>query len=441
MVHAVNASQASRQAFPPPERTHLVRHPAWAGWPKTLPSTLACGLATLGLLTANLAVFADPGEAVSVTPTMPAAQQNRGEAPAASVRARVSSHRGGLEWAAPQSLEAFGASLHAGFNTLEFDVRFSSDLVAVISHDEKPACAPHGIQTRSAGELESCGVVRLSEVLSLAQSSSNARLLPELKTQTGQSVASQQKQARTLAAAVKNAGLSSRTTIASFRFDVVLPAVQGTDQQIRRQALVVAPEPRSVLAAKQAGANEYSYDASSGGTAWLNTFVKRHKMSPVTWWMREAKPLPKDYAAQHALGASSIITNFPAAAAKQISAQRCVSTWVNVRDFTVFEGTLRPGQRVYPHLLKAGFPSQKNAQSVLLKVIPASKKTKAGTVHVAPKNSSLTHDASLARMKGKSSYRAWAVGGDDGDLRVFATGSQPLKIRIVLKGYMAPACK
>ena len=353
----------------------------------------------------------------------------------------VSAHRGGSEWAKPQTMAQFRAAAEHGVRDLEFDIRFSADSVALVSHNETNACAPAGIQRTAAAVVQRCGNFELGELLALAKAYPSVTLRAELKPFKGQSAASQRAEAKRLAGAFKAAGLVDRTVLASFNYKTVTGAFKSVDRRLHVQALERSPEPRTVRAAAKAGADEYSYNASLGGSKWINAFIKRQGMTPTVWFLGESKQPVSTYAVQVALGASKVITDKPTLAVQKIRTSTCKSRWINVKNTDVFKGTLKPSKRAYPVLVGPGkkVKSQKNLDGVTLRVFVASK-AKGGSVKIGPRNSTLAHDTSVVSLKGKSSYEAISNPGDYGALRVYTTHKQPVSVRIQVTGYSVIEC-
>ena len=73
-------------------------------------------------------------------------------------------HRGAAGLAPENTLDALRAGLHAGASMLEFDVRLTSDNIAILSHDAR--LHGHAIRRTSFADLKKAGpVTTLAEVL------------------------------------------------------------------------------------------------------------------------------------------------------------------------------------------------------------------------------------------------------------------------------------
>lgn len=345
----------------------------------------------------------------------------------------MSAHRGGKEGAQPETMAAFRQALSDGIRDLEFDVRYSRDGVAIVSHDEQPAGMASKIQLATGAQARAAGRLTLSDLVALTKSYPTLRLRPEVKTYPGQTNASKRTDAKRLATAVKSAGLATRATIQSLDFDVTTATIKQVDSRIRVQALVRTVSLSQVRLAHAAKADEISYNATDGATKYANDLAHEYGMKVVPWWLRNEGNYT--YAKAVALGADMVITDYPAAAAASIANPRCQIKTVDIPDKQVFSGMLRAGTRVYPAVIGAGkVPAAKDLVSVQVRF---NKTSGTGTLNAAPLNSRMV-DGTAVPLSAKRSYDFSTTAGDGGKLRVMS--NRTITGSLLITGYQVMSC-
>lgn len=374
-------------------------------------------------------------------------------------KAVLSAHRGGARdggGAQPQTLNAFHETLNHGVTDLEFDIRFTKDDVAVVTHDATSACAPTGVQNVTFEDLVAanhseettagCGLT-LEDLIGLAKDWERTHGQPvflraETKTYSGQPVESQREYARRLAQLAVNSEIKDHFVLASFNLDN-LKEFKRVDPELFTQALVTRPAPSTILAAAAAGADEYSYSASpgAGGSRWLNEFVHRNGMQATTWFGSVGFNAPV-FAKQLSQGADKIIVDWPDRVAGAISSHTCQPVWKDTKNVTLWTGTLKPGQAVSPKVLGsvAGQPKLGGLENATVRVTLDSAATSAG-VQITPSGSAAAQDRASLQRTGDKVWEAAGVPGQDGRIQVASDAKVAQRLSLQITGYTENTCR
>lgn len=222
---------------------------------RRIPVLIAAGVALVVLAGALLVLRPWTGRTLSVTDGLPTASgtltpTSSGSSGAAAVGPMILAHRGGLEVHQFETQQAMEAAAAAGFS-VETDVRFTSDGVAVLVHDEKATkgldCGGRSISVSkttwselskyckskpTAKDPAQYPVPRLDATLEgIAAASDEAMVFLEVKTQQSA------KQRQVFLDGPAKHGLRERTVVTSFSRSW-LDAIRKADPETKRMLFV-----------------------------------------------------------------------------------------------------------------------------------------------------------------------------------------------------------
>ena len=364
----------------------------------------------------------------------------------------ILSHRGGAAQWPENSVEAYTASVDAGFDAIETDIVFTRDGRGVMSHyDVLPErCTQAGksihkltyaqVAAVRCQDLDGQFVMPIptfEELAAILKGHSDVGLTLDIKSYTGQSASGQRSWATKAMQLVKKHGLLAQTSVLTFNWDRVLPTVR----KYAKKNYVLALDhgkmdlDRVRLAAKL-GADGFGIKMKYT-SEYLARYVKAKGMDSVPWEVVgvEQRAFTIHYGGRTQLFSSDTPTttraNLVGGKINLNPVPNPVTTTL-AAPTTVSNATYKANKRQYPVVLGKAVPS---ADVAMLKnvtlAITVTKGPGKGSLSVYGSSTPLSSSVKVGLPKGTSTLTVQAPLGDGGKLRIYTTKTVKLTVKVV----------
>ena len=355
----------------------------------------------------------------------------------------VSAHRGGAGQWPENSAKAFRGSVAAGYDMIEADVQFTSDLVPVMSHDDTlpSRCSYSGekIHSMSYARVQKvrCSgepLPTLTQTMAIIKDSGTLLKL-EVKAYSGQSTSSKQKYAGEATKHLIKGGMIGQSLIHTFEWQVMLPVVRKLVPSLPFIALETKPSLYRARVAAAAGVTLYAPPVSKANE-FLLTYAKSLGMRVGLW--DTTTVADRKYALD--LGVNPLSSDYPEAlrtwlqtpVAELLATKRVVTTTRSA--YTLDSTTYDVNEPRKLTVMGTAVPSSriKALRTVTLK-LAVSSGTGVGSIDVSPYSSGkVIKGVRVAMPKGSATLTVRVSPGDSGKVRIVALGSKvKLKVQVV----------
>lgn len=362
----------------------------------------------------------------------------------------VLAHRGGADEAPENSVEAYTASVAAGFDGIEADIVFTRDGRGVMSHNDKlpTRCTQagksiHKLTYAQVAEVR-CANLKGKKVVPIPTFEQLAEILktnPEvgltldIKSYSGQSASGKRTWADKAMRLVQKHGLLERTKVLTFYWSDVLPTIRKYAKDNYVQALDNrALDLDRVRLAAKLGADAYGIKMKHT-SAFLARYVKSKGMDSTPWEVRgDQIAFTIHYGGRTQL----LMTDSPTKTRAALVGGRInldpvpkpVTTKLK-KAVTISKATYKADKRYYPAVLGKAIPSSAGTQLDTVTVaITVTKGPGKGSVSVGAASEPLANSVRAALPKGTKTITLKAPLGDGGKLRISTTRKVKLTVKV-----------
>jgi len=362
----------------------------------------------------------------------------------------VQAHRGGAGQWPENSREAYLGSVAAGYDSIETDIQFTSDGVAVMNHnDTLPSRCTSSGSAIHAMTLAQVAKVRCADLsgnkvvpvatfadLVAAVKGHDIGVTLDIKSYSGQSDSGKRSYAaRTVQLLIAN-GMLAQTTILSFDWSVTLPTIRALAPTTPVLALDKTPSLARVRLADQLGAT--SYGATMAKTSvFFAGYITSLGMdgSPYGITAENQRLFSIYFGGPHLM----VGGDYPEQARDDLLAGRTNINPVPHYDQTTRSAytvrsayTFQPNVRKYPTVMGTAIPTSKLAMldSVTLAVTATNGPGK-GFLNVGASGSTIASGTQVPLPKGTKTLTLKVPVGDEGRIRVFTTVTARLTVKVV----------
>jgi len=365
----------------------------------------------------------------------------------------VVAHRGGAFQWPENSLEAFTGSAEAGYDGIETDLAWTSDVQPVMSHNDTlpDRCTDAGkkIHQLTAAQVAAvrCANLKGEKVVPIPTFAQLAQVLADhpdialhldLKSYTGQSFAGKRTYATRAMALLKKYDLIGRTKILTFYWSSMLPVIRKTS----RTVFVTAYDGASfdldlarVRLADKLGANAYA-PRMVHTSAYLARYVRSKGMDVAPFEVYGAEQLA--FTIHYGGKTQFLLTDEPAnlqrglvSGTTAIDPVAVPTTTTLQKRVTVSSGTYKANKAHNVRVLGKAVPTAERPMLDTVTVtVTVSKGPGKGTLRVAPRSASYG-SVSVRLPKGTKTFTMKVPVGNNGDLRISTTRSVKLSVKVV----------
>lgn len=369
----------------------------------------------------------------------------------AGVTFGVVAHRGGAGLWPENSVEAFTNSAAAGYDGIETDLQFTSDGRPVMSHyDTLPSrCTSAGskIHQMTWSQVSKVRCANLAgqkavPIPTFAQLAAVLKLYPEvgltldIKSYSGQSASGKRSYASRAMALLATYGLMGRTRILTFDWATILPTIRKSSTSIYVLAYDTSTlDLDRVRLADSLTANGYGVRMRDT-SAYLARYVKSVGMDSVPWSVSGAEQ--QAFTIFFGGKKQLFLTDRPdrqqadlVNGVTTLDPVRTPTTTALAAPVTVSSATYEASVRKYPLVLGPAVPT---ADLPMLETVTVSVAVSngpgTGTLNIGPRSASFG-SVSAPLPKGNATLTLTVPLGDDGKLRLYATKTVKLTVKVV----------
>jgi glycerophosphoryl diester phosphodiesterase len=367
---------------------------------------------------------------------------------------KVVAHRGGASQWPENSLEAFTGAANADYDGVETDLSFTSDGVAVLSHNDKlpSRCSQTGqsihkmtlaeVQTVRCADLSGALTVPIptfAQLTEILQSHPAMWLTLDIKSYSGQSAAGKRSYATRGAALIKKYGLLNRTRFLSYYWNQAVQAIH----KVASKAYVIAYQSNGfdydlVRLAAKVGASAYGTEVKYTGVN-LAKFVRANHLDLVTWNISGASSQGQAMAIYYGPKTYWFLTDSPGSKTSSLVNGSIKLNWTAADQvtalatpITVSQATYQANKNQYPKVLGVAVPKENLAalKTVNLAITVAKGSTK-NYGYFAAASSPSSSRIKVALPAAGGTVNVSVPLGDGGKLRVRTAKKSKLTIAVL----------